>query len=241
MIGNFINIILKKIGDSRSKLKGELGPYGYLVISNYFNDYDLNKFSLISSHFDNIDGDNDILFKFPFLAKPLFDKRIIKIIKDYLGQDSYFDYASGRSFTNNGNKSDYWHHDSVGHRIKIFICVSDQDESTHTQVIPNSHIINYFNPRKSKFDDHQIKHLNRAKKIIAKKNDLLIFDTNILHKGIYSTTPREIVQMEFSDQIKSYMSGHIGPRKSKFNKSILESPLIAKSKLKYTDEYVYYD
>ena len=43
--------------------------------------------------------------------------------------------------------------------------------------------------------------------------------------------------MEFSDQIKSYMSGHIGPRKSKFNKSILESPLIAKSKLKYTDEY----
>ena len=240
MIGNFINIILKKIGDKRSTLEGELSLNGYLIISNYFKENDLSKFSSISTHFEDKSGDHDILFKFPFLTKPLFDQRIINIIRNYLGKDTYLDFASGRGFTNKGNKSDYWHHDSVGHRIKIFICLNDQDESTHTQVIPCSHKINYFNPRKSKFTDSQVKHLEKPKKIIARKNDLFIFDTNILHKGIYSSTPRNIVQMEFSDRIKSYMRGHIGPRKSKFDKSILESPLIARSKLKYTDKYVHY-
>ena len=36
MIGNFINIILKKIGDKRSTLEGELSLNGYLIISNYY-------------------------------------------------------------------------------------------------------------------------------------------------------------------------------------------------------------
>ena len=71
MIGNFINIILKKIGDKRSTLEGELSLNGYLIISNYFNENDLSKFSSISTHFDDETGDHDILFK------PLFGQTLL--------------------------------------------------------------------------------------------------------------------------------------------------------------------
>jgi hypothetical protein len=238
MLGKIYSQLVINSADLRASLKGPLATNGYYVVKNYFDENDLIKFDEVSQSLEGSKEYPDILKKFPFLSKPLFDPLIINIIREYLGGKAVLDYASGRRFLASGSKSDTWHHDSVGHRIKIFLCINDQDESTHTELVPKTHLIKYKNYRDSRIDESEITRKYNPIKVVGQKNDLIIFDTNLLHKGIYSDRPREIVQFEFSDKRKSMLSGHVGIRKSVFDKSILNSPLIYKKKVKILSESV---
>ncbi len=241
MIGKLYSQLVVRYGDLRATLTGPLADKGFLVIHNYFDADDLAQFGAVSQSLEGSKESYDVLKKFPFLSKPLFDERIISIIRDYLGPKAVLDYSSGRRFLASGPKSDDWHHDSVGHRIKIFMCITDQDESTHTQVIPASHLIKYTDYQSTRLDKSEIEEKYGVLKVIGKKNDLIIFDTNIMHRGVYSDVPREIVQLEFSDIRKSFLKGHIGPRKSIFDISIIDSPLVANKKIKTRENVAFYE
>lgn len=237
---SFFKDLIIKYSDRTAPLGGPLGVNGYMVIPNYFSGEDLKKFPDVTDSLSTSDESLDILLKFPFLGKILLDETIISIIYDYLGGNAVFDYASGRSFISSGPKSDVWHHDSVGHRIKIFLCLSDQDSTSHTQVVPNSQIIRYRNYTDSRLNQKEIEDNERIIEVIGKQNDLIIFDTNLIHKGVYSDLPRNIVQFEFSNIVKSLLRGHIGPRKVLFSRDLLSSKLISKGHVKlFNGNYCY--
>jgi hypothetical protein len=240
MLGELYQRVIVKYGDLRAPMKGPLGEQGFCVISNYFDENDLALFPEVSKSLIGSEESKDILLKFPFLSKPLFDPKVISIVRDYLGPKAVLDYASGRRFLSSGSKSDEWHHDSVGHRLKIFMCITDQDDTTHTEIVPSSHRIKYSNYRNSKIDIEDVKSRGNIIKVIGKKNDLIIFDTNLLHKGVYSQVPREIVQFEFTDIRKSMMRGHVGMRMCSFHKSVTNSPLVAAKYLKNSGDSVHF-
>ena len=240
MLGKYYQQFFVNFGDSRATLNGVLGENGFTIIPDYFQGDDYLKLQDVSNSLLGSEESQDILMKFPFLAKPLFDQNVIKIIHDYLGSFAVLDYVSGRRFLASGNKSDDWHHDSVGHRIKIFMCINDQNETTHTKIVPATHRYKYSNYQQRKLTSEEIENGGRIKTVIGKKNDLIIFDTNIMHKGVYSDTPREIVQFEFSDIRKSFLKGHVGIRKSKFDPSIAKSPLVSQKHLKFGDGFAYF-
>ncbi len=240
MLGKYYQQFFVNFGDSRATLSGALGENGFTIIHDYFQGDDYLKLQDVSNSLIGSEESQDILMKFPFLEKPLFDQNVIKIIRDYLGPHAVLDYVSGRRFLASGNKSDDWHHDSVGHRIKIFMCINDQNETTHTKVVQATHRIKYSNYQQRKLSHEDIEKSGKVITIIGKKNDLIIFDTNMMHKGVYSDVPREIVQFEFSDIRKSNLKGHIGMRKSKFAPSIAKSSLISNKHLNIKEEYAYF-
>lgn len=240
MLGKYYQQFFVNLGDSRATISGPLADKGFTIVHNYFNGDDYLKLRDVSNSLIGSEESSDILLKFPFLSKLLFDPNIIKIIRGYLGSNAVLDYVSARRFLSSGNKSDDWHHDSVGHRIKIFLCINEQNETTHTKLIPRSHLIKYSNYQKRSLELSEIENRENIINVIGKKNDLIIFDTNMMHKGVYSDFPREIVQFEFSDIRKSFLKGHVGIRKSKFDLSITKSPLISQKHLKFKDGFAYF-
>ncbi|MDC1369829.1 hypothetical protein N8301_04415 [Cyclobacteriaceae bacterium] len=241
MLGKIYSKLIVRYGDKRAPLAGPLAEKGYLIISDYFNEEDQKQFGEISNVLESGEESVDILNRFPFLSKPVKDERIVSIIRKYLGDHAVLDFASAKRFWTTGPKSDNWHHDSVGHRIKIFVCLTDQDDTTHTQIIPNSNLIRYNDYQNTRLDSEKISKNHDIIKLIGKKNDLIIFDTNGMHTGVYSEKPRDLVQYEFSDIRKSMLRGHVGPRRSSFDNSITQSPLIAKHKLRSKGETFFYE
>jgi hypothetical protein len=239
-LGEKYNKSIIDAADKKAPLKGMLSENGYCVISDYFDSENASKLELVSLSLEGSKESKDILRTHPFLCELLYDQKIVSIVTDYLGDDAVLDYSSGRRFLHSGPKSDTWHHDSVGHRIKIFLCLNDQDETTHTELIPKSHLIRYNSFAQNQIGDNISSYKDKILKVIGKKNDLIIFDTNLMHRGIYSQFPREIVQFEFSNIKKSRLNGHIGMRDCIFDKSVLKSTLIRPNKLKEEAEYVYY-
>ena len=232
MLSELYSRTIVRYADKRAPLTGPLSENGFVILPDYYNEEELNQFDQISNICDNGGKNEDILNKYPFLSKPIKDKKVLSVIKEYLGKYAVLDYCCAERFWSKGPKSDVWHHDSVGHRIKLFLCLTDQDESTHTQIVPKSNFIQYSNYQNTRLNNEKILSKHEIIKLIGRKNDLILFDTNCMHIGVYSEKPRDIVQFEFSDIRKSMLRGHVGPRKSVFHKSIMESPLVAKHKLR---------
>ena len=71
-----------------------------------------------------------------------------------------------------------------------------------------------------------------TKKLIGQKGDLLIFDTNTLHRGLYDDTQRYIVQLEFSSRLKGLKrGGHFGYRKSAIPLVLLDHEFVRRDKI----------
>ena len=109
------------------------------------------------------------------------------------------------------NHSSIWHHDSVGHRIKIFIGVSEKSENTGTLFVKNSYKNTYHDYLSTRvyedFDDHEIKLIN------LDVGDVLIFDTNCIHAGLYGSNPRKAITIEISNPLKGrLLPGKIGKK-----------------------------
>lgn len=239
-IVNTLNNRIIRDADSFAPLQGELAEKGYAVLKDFFPENEVKLLDEVERSLSESKESHSILKDYPFLGRPLLDNRVIQIVQDYLGADAVFDYASARRFLASGPKSDTWHHDSVGHRIKIFLCLNNQDDSTHTKVIPNTHKIRYENYSDSRISTEFVRNQGEILDVIGEKNDLIVFDTNLLHLGVYSSKPRSIVQYEFSDKKKTKIKGHIGARNCRFSEDLLDSPLLYQEKVRKENGHAFY-
>jgi len=221
----YINLI-----DSFAPVQGELENEGFYHWKAFFGGQELEELDKLREGLLE-SNDYDILLKYPLLHKIFEDQSMNNLLVDYLGKFCQFDYADSHIFQVGKPASPDWHHDSVGHRIKIFICVNDQTETACTQVIPGTHRKRYWDYNESKFTDAKVDY-NASRKLIGKKGDLLIFDTNMLHRGLYDNAERYIVQLEFSSRLKGFKRGiHFGYRRSAIPEVLMEHKFVRENKV----------
>lgn len=183
-----------RVFDSTCPLKGELAKSTVIHKKNFFKEHvirDMEKFS------------TDELFDFISSIESL-----TSIFRDYLGFYN-IDYVKKWS-TAGSNNSSLWHHDSVGHRIKVFIGLSNLVEDTGTCFIPNTHLNKY-----SDYLETRVKPNCENNQIFINldRGDLMIFDTNCLHKGVYGQNKRTAFTIEISNPLKAILlPGDIGKR-----------------------------
>ena len=116
------------------------------------------------------------------------------------------------------NSSGIPHHDSVGHRLKLFVPLRlDRTAITPTYYIKNSHLrewLDYSNPVRA--DQTRVDQFWKSSEVCTLypyPDTVYIFDTNGVHWGSYDSLrlPRVYIVYEFST-IKSYfVRGLIGP------------------------------
>jgi hypothetical protein len=194
--------------------------------------------------------DPDILLHAPNLFQVIEHPCVKKIILNYIGKRACLDYAcfSRISGMFSESHSGLWHHDSVGSRLKLFLIVSDYigSDYIHTEYIPRSHNqrrLSYSNPVRldgSRIKTDDLKQKKFAKKFLGRKGDIVIFDTNGLHRGVYEhlAKTRDTIQFEFSDLLKScFLKGQVGPRSSKFHMSLCDSSWLSKIHLKLFESH----
>jgi hypothetical protein len=168
----------------------------------------------------------DILQIFP-AASRLLNEDLSKSIFDYLGPDVKVDSAhlSVINLSNSAdsikNPSGIMHHDSCGHRLKLFFPINEQGNKMYpTSYVERSHNIKwktYLNEVLA--DDQRIPtevlekfpNISDSEKIVTFGSGY-IFDTNGIHSGCYheNEEPRMIIQFELSAN-KKYVPGKVGP------------------------------
>ena len=157
----------------------------------------------------------------------LIDDNVVGIVKSYLGEHTHLDSAlltvmnmSGIKKTSE-NQSGFLHHDSVGHRLKLFFPINTNGNSDYpTTYIDKSHKTKW-KSYSNDLDAHGVripKNIVDTYKFTESPEKLVpfgfgyLFDTNGIHSGVYnqSSEPRMIIQFEFSAK-KSFFPGQIGP------------------------------
>jgi hypothetical protein len=222
---SYINFV-----DFLTPIKGQLAKDGFFHWKGFFVDKELDELNEIQEGLSET-NDNDILLKYPLLNKIFENKSMTNLLVEYLGESCQLDFAESKVCQVGRPASPDWHHDSVGHRIKIFICVNDQTDTACTQVIPGTHRKRYWDYNESKFTDAELDY-NASRKLIGKKGDLLIFDTNMLHRGLYDNSERYIVQLEFSSRLKGFKRGiHFGYRRSAIPEVLMEHKFVREDKV----------
>jgi hypothetical protein len=128
-----------------------------------------------------------------------------KLLDDYFGALWWVDYgliwrAPPQS------TSGQWHHDNVGNRVKLFFILANDSTDNGTEVISHSNKVHHkvFTGR------YEIPN-SRPIFVQQTPGDVVLFDTNAIHRGLYSTSERMIVQLEFSNVLKSFLvPGQVG-------------------------------
>ncbi len=190
---------------------------GYTILNNYASDQEienLNKDLNFNKKKINWEFSNIIVNPRTVVDKILQDKKIIDLLRNYLGKDAKLDSIEANKYSTNPEKvssSEMWHYDIVGRRIKIFLFLNDCDLIFTEYVDGTNKILHKnFTTRKSRKSDNYIsKKFNKISKIFPKKGSLFIFDTNGFHRGVYrsgnthNVSNRQTLQFEFSSKFKS--------------------------------------
>jgi hypothetical protein len=130
---------------------------------------------------------------------------IAPLLGAYLGPLWSADYAlvwraPGQS------SSGQWHHDNVGNRVKLFVVLANESDDNGTEFILHTN-----RTRRRSFTGRLAEPEAPARFVRQRRGDVLIFDTNITHRGRYSPQERIILQIEFSSILKSFfVLGHCG-------------------------------
>lgn len=132
------------------------------------------------------------------LLRKLSQYKVPGILSDYLGPLWSADYAAiwrspGQS------TSGQWHHDNVGHRVKVFVVLANESDENGTEFI-----VNTYRTRWRSFTGRLPAPDGSAEFVRQRRGDVLIFDTNVVHRGRYSPQERIILQIEFSSIFKSF-------------------------------------
>ena len=90
--------------------------------------------------------------------------------------------------TDSNQGSGLYHHDTIGHRLKVYFNFNSvetlSDRPTH--YAKSSHI-NFWpehNAKTSRFDENYVNNEFKVDKLYSKFNEIVIFDTNGLHKKV---------------------------------------------------------
>jgi len=194
--------------------------------------------------------DPDILYHVPIIADRLLSSPLEEMVRAYLGNNVRLDYAcfsriSGKA---DGISSSHWHHDSVGRRLKAFLLLTDNSSQPviSTEYVPHTNRmrLNYQNDLvNGRRIDPQAFHNKSPIRLTGKPGDLIIFDTNGIHRGVYEAQLgfRDTIQLEFSNRTKSrFLRGDVGPRLSKFPKHLQHSCLIDAASSRINNDNVSY-
>jgi hypothetical protein len=153
----------------------------------------------------------------------VIDKNLTGIAEEYLGKlrlDSVSLFAIYNDVELEGNSSGLWHHDSVGHRLKIFVPLNKTgNKSAPTEYFVGSNTLKYsklanglgsdgrrIDPSALGLCDSNIRTIECG------FTEGFVFDTNGLHRGVYNNSieTRLNLVFEFSNPLKSYMRGYVG-------------------------------
>lgn len=165
----------------------------------------------------------DIFEIFPEIHKFL-TLEISNDIKNYIGSSCFLDRVAlfllpiNESYIQGSNRSDLWHHDSVGHRLKYFVPLNlgmNTESSPHEYLIGSNvthwkNFVNNVNASGNRLNDAELTGF-RIRSINMQEGSSLLIDTNGIHKGRYESSGiRASIQFEFSAH-KSWVRGYVGP------------------------------
>ena len=167
----------------------------------------------------------------------IFDE-IFPDVENYLGSEARLEFAQVQetSDKNKDSVSGSWHTDSVGFRLKCYICL-EGDGTQPTLILKNQKNKIY---KPSFFEELRftgLRNLNKKNDQVYlrhKTGSVYMFDTNYLHRGGYenSTSSRTVIVFEFanykkSDELlkKSFINVPIGKQNApiKFGKIFLDN------------------
>ena len=139
--------------------------------------------------------------------------KVEKDIKTYLGEgaridDIYVNYFDPNCCLEEPSPSGSWHHDNVGNRLKMYICLLG-DGKTPTIILKDSH--RNFKPFRLKevfrfFGKVNVESFSGDELALSyKTGDMALFDTNAYHRGHYEghLSKRVVLVVEFIDREKS--------------------------------------
>jgi len=133
------------------------------------------------------------------LLRKLSRYQVRSILHDYLGPLWSADYAAiWRSPAQ--SSSGEWHHDNVGNRVKLFVVLGNESEDNGTEFIANT-----YRTRWPSFTGRLPAPDRPGEFVRQRRGDILVFDTNMVHRGRYSAQERIILQVEFSSIFKSFV------------------------------------
>lgn len=131
--------------------------------------------------------------------------RLGGLLDGYLGPWWSADYAAVWRSPRQSSSGE-WHHDNVGNRVKLFVVLGNESDQNGTEFVPHTH-----RTRWPSFTGRQPAPDSGALFVPQRRGDVLIFDTNVVHRGRYSGSERIILQVEFSSILKSLLPfGHCG-------------------------------
>lgn len=219
-----VRVIDRSHGESKVSALGRSGVKAIkLADANLFilRDYFLEKREL---WVNTTNGDTYLNFFedriISFISSLIKNNNIKSDLIDYIGNEVILDDAYIWNKVIDGNLtsdiSGGWHDDNVGRRIKIFIglpSLKSSDGITKTQYIRGTHhflyrprllgYLRYFSVSLQNLLVHAFYGL-RIKTIQASPDNCLIFDTNLIHRGVYrGSSNRLILVLEFIDKRKS--------------------------------------
>jgi hypothetical protein len=136
--------------------------------------------------------------------------RLGQIARDYIGPDVRLDDIYVKTVSDGlTSVSEGWHTDQVGYRLKVFMVFDVEGEPAGTLIVPTDRP----NPYQVNFADEFARIMRRPKKedrpaemrVTYEAGDCLVFDTNLLHRGDYSTGSgtRYCIVAEFIDRYKA--------------------------------------
>lgn len=203
--------------DYLEPLKGPLSSYGYVR-------YELNY-----DYFDYSKDPESLACLIRFI---LSDFNVSSAINSYLLLPRLDQIRILKSPLTVGNRQSLWHHDSVGHRLKLYFGLDyEVNHDVFTQILPGTH-----NNRYPEYLESRISLTNYESTITPVDiplgfNDIFIFDTNAIHRGFYSLTScRCVLELEFSSSLRGIlMPGKIGRKNYKRPMNLLNNPNFRRS------------
>jgi hypothetical protein len=170
----------------------------------------------------------DLLLAVPEASK-LITEEVATEIRDYLGYGARLDVVTLFAIKTAGklskqqDPSGFYHHDSVGHRLKFFFPLNlEGNQLAPTEYLLGSHRLRYktfanaASDNGTRIDPALVsQYSKKSQHITVPFGKGFMFDTNGIHRGCYESESivRLTIQFEFSAHKAGIVRGYIGPRR----------------------------
>lgn len=140
----------------------------------------------------------------------LSSKTLLDLVTEYLGPNVRLDDLYVKTVPDGYNStSEGWHDDNVGYRIKVFMVFDTEGHPSGTLVLPqtrpNLYEVNFSDELARMLKKPKMNERPNQRLINYNSGDCLVFDTNVPHRGDYSSGQgiRYCVIAEFIDRNKA--------------------------------------
>lgn len=196
-------------------------PNGFILVPNLSENINLffeNEFKENEREFKkNKTLNSHVKFSSKLELKNLLkkNKTLQKVLNNYLIFPS-FDTAYFFNTRYDGSasrRSQHWHHDSVGRRLKLFI--AQRSDELPTLSIEGNDSRSTTKWRAMDDDERKgYKPSGKVENICLSSKDAILMDTNYMHSGTVNNKVgiRNVLVIEYSNSLKSLCRGRVGKR-----------------------------